>query len=68
MVYIVPAYVVLYLLLLFNATKYFNVPIAIITLGIGLLGITLGYSSTYVLWLNRVVARAEERSVIREAN
>ena len=45
MVYIVLAYVVLYLLLLFNAIKYFNVPIAIITLEIGLLGITLSIAA-----------------------
>ena len=67
MVYIVLVYIVLCLLLLFNATGYFSIPIAVITLGIGLLGITLTIVALMLYGLNRVVARAKERSVIREA-
>ena len=46
-----------YLLLLFNMTRYFSLPIAIITLGASFIGITLVVASLMLYGLNRVVKR-----------
>jgi len=46
-----------YLLLLFNATRYFSLPTAIIALGAGLAGITLIIAALTLHALNRIVKR-----------
>jgi glycosyltransferase involved in cell wall biosynthesis len=46
-----------YLLLLFNATRYFSLPIAIIVLGASLAGITLMIAALTLYALNRIVKR-----------
>ncbi|MGB9760605.1 MAG: glycosyltransferase family 2 protein [Thermoproteota archaeon] len=46
-----------YLLLLFNITRYFSLPIAIVTLGASFIGITLIVASLTLYGLNRVVKR-----------
>jgi len=46
-----------YLLLLFNATRYFSLPIAIIALGASLAGITLMIAALTLYALNRIVKR-----------
>jgi len=46
-----------HLLLLFNATRYFSIPIAIITLGASLMGITLIIAALMLYGLNRVIKR-----------
>jgi len=46
-----------YLLLLFNVTRYFSLPIAIITLGSSVIGITLIVSALTLYGLNRLVKR-----------
>jgi uncharacterized integral membrane protein len=46
-----------HLLLLFNTTRYFSLPIAIITLGAGLAGITLMIAAIILYALNRIVKR-----------
>jgi hypothetical protein len=46
-----------YLLLLFNATRYFSLPIAIIALGAGLAGMTLIIAALTLYGLNRVVSK-----------
>jgi glycosyltransferase involved in cell wall biosynthesis len=46
-----------HLLLLFNTTRYFSLPIAIITLGAGLAGITLMIAALILYALNRIVKR-----------
>jgi uncharacterized integral membrane protein len=45
------------MLLLFNATRYFSLPIAIITLGASLIGITLMIAALTLYALNRVARR-----------
>jgi len=46
-----------YVLIIFNATRYFSLPIAIIMLGAGLIGITLMIAALTLYALNRVVER-----------
>ena len=46
-----------YVLIVFNATRYFSLPIAIIMLGVGLIGITLMIAALTLYALNRVVER-----------
>jgi CHASE2 domain-containing sensor protein len=48
-----------YLLLLFNATRYFSLPIAIIALGAGLAGMTLIIAALTLYGLNRVVSKVK---------
>jgi glycosyltransferase involved in cell wall biosynthesis len=51
-----------YLLLLFNATRYFSLPIAILTLGASLAGITLMIAALTLYGLNRIVRRIRSES------
>ena len=46
-----------YLLLLFNATRYFSLPIAILALGAGLMGTILIITALMLYGLNRVIRR-----------
>jgi len=50
-----------YMLLLFNATRYFSLPMAIITLGASLIGITLMIAALTLYALNRVMKRIENK-------
>jgi glycosyltransferase involved in cell wall biosynthesis len=54
---LIAAFLGTYLLLLFNSTRYFSLPIAIITLGASLIGITLVVASFTLYGLNRVVKK-----------
>ncbi len=51
-----------YLLLLFNSTRYFSIPIALITLGLSLLGIILIITALVLYSLNRLVIKIKEFS------
>ena len=48
-----------YLLLLFNTTRYFSIPIAILALGASLMGITLIIAALMLYGLNRVIRRVK---------
>ncbi len=50
-----------YLLLLFNATRYFSLPIAILALGAGLTGITLMNAALTLYALNRIVRKVRNK-------
>ncbi|RLE64351.1 MAG: hypothetical protein DRJ47_07850 [Thermoprotei archaeon] len=54
-----------YLLLLFNTTRYFSIPMAMITLGASLTGITLMIAALTLYGLNRVIRRVEKQSMKR---
>jgi len=54
-----------YLLLLFNTTRYFSIPMAMITLGASLMGITLMIAALTLYGLNRVIRRVEKQSMKR---
>jgi hypothetical protein len=49
-----------YLLLLFNTTRYFSIPMAIIMLGASLGGITLMVAALTLYGLNKAIRRVEE--------
>jgi len=56
---IVAAILGTYLLVVFNATRYFSIPIAIVILGAGLTGMTLMIAGLTLYGLNRIVRRAK---------
>jgi glycosyltransferase involved in cell wall biosynthesis len=55
-----------YVLLLFNATRYFSIPMAMMTLGASLSGITLMVAALTLYGLNRAMRRVEKESTKNE--
>jgi uncharacterized integral membrane protein len=55
-----------YMLLLFNTTRYFSIPMAMITLGASLTGITLMVAALTLYGLNRAIRRVEKESTKNE--